>query len=395
MALRWWMLLVLFLVRLAMGYEFQTIASSSTYLMQAFGLSYAEIGALIGFFLLPGIVFAIPSGLVTRALADKTLLIIGAGVMIVGSLVMGFAEDVSALYAGRLLTGIGGTIFNVILTKMVTDWFVGDRLVTALSIMLTAWPGGIALGLLSQGAIADVWGWPWVMHAATLFAVFALGLTAAFYRDAPVERKSEDRLRFGLPVREFVHMSVVGLGWTMLNGSLILIVSFTPDHLIANGYNATAARTVTSLLLWISLLSVPFGGRVVEYIGQVTLVIVVMMGATGVTMLLLANAVSPELTISVMAIVFGIPAGAVMSLSSEAVHVSNRGPGLGIFYTWYYAGMATAPTLAGWTLDVTGDTSAPLILAGLLSFGVVVTTLLLRLLQRIWPISNTKELRIA
>ena len=83
MALRWWMLLVLFLVRIAMGYQFQTIASSSEHLMQAFGLSYAEVGALIGFFLLPGVLFAIPSGLVTRALADKTLLMIGALVMMV------------------------------------------------------------------------------------------------------------------------------------------------------------------------------------------------------------------------------------------------------------------------------------------------------------------------
>jgi MFS family permease len=394
MALRWWMLLVLFLVRLAMGYEFQTIASSAGHLMQAFGLSYAEIGALIGFFLLPGIIFAIPSGLITRALADKTLLIIGAVVMIAGSVVMGFAEDVSALYAGRLLTGIGGTIFNVILTKMVTDWFVGDRLVIALSIMLTAWPGGIALGLLSQGAIADVWGWPWVMHAASLFAVSALMLTIFCYRDAVVPQDAGGPLRFGLPLRQFIHMSVVGFGWAMLNASLILIVSFTPDHLIQNGYSTIEARTVTSLLLWVSLLAVPFGGRVVEYVGHATLVIVVMMGATGLTMLLLARMVSPELTISAMAIVFAIPAGAVMSLTSEAVHVSNRGPGLGIFYTWYYAGMAAAPTLAGWTRDITGDTSTPLILAGLLSFGVVVTTLLLRLLQRTWPISNAKELRM-
>ena len=395
MALRWWMLLVLFLVRIAMGYQFQTIASSSEHLMQAFGLSYAEVGALIGFFLLPGVLFAIPSGLVTRALTDKTLLMIGALVMIAGSVVMGFAEDVSGLYAGRLLTGIGGTIFNVILTKMVTDWFVGDRIVTALSIMLTAWPGGIALGLLSQGAIADAWGWPWVMHAASLFALSALVLTVFFYRDAVVPRDAGGPLRFGLPLREFVHMSVVGFGWSVFNASLILIVSFAPDHLIANGYNATAARTVTSLLLWIALLAVPFGGRVVEYVGHITLVIIVMMGATGASMLLLANEISPELTISAMAIVFAIPAGAVMSLTSEAVHASNRGPGLGIFYTWYYAGMAAAPTLAGWTRDVTGDTSAPLVFAALLAFGVIATTLVFRVLQRAWPISNEQEVRTA
>ena len=50
------MLLILFLVRLAMGYQFQSIASISSHLVSELGFSYAEIGTLIGFFLLPGIV---------------------------------------------------------------------------------------------------------------------------------------------------------------------------------------------------------------------------------------------------------------------------------------------------------------------------------------------------
>ena len=101
MATRWWMLFVIVLVRLAMGYQFQTIASSSTHLVENFALSYAEIGTLIGFLLLPGIVFSVPSGLVTRALADRTLLLIGCMVMIAGSLVIGLGESVSALYTGH------------------------------------------------------------------------------------------------------------------------------------------------------------------------------------------------------------------------------------------------------------------------------------------------------
>jgi hypothetical protein len=60
-------LLILFLVRLALGYQFQSIASISSHLVSELGFSYAEIGTLIGFFLLPGIVIAIPSGVMTRA----------------------------------------------------------------------------------------------------------------------------------------------------------------------------------------------------------------------------------------------------------------------------------------------------------------------------------------
>ena len=71
MPLSWVMLLPLFLVRLSMGYQFQSVASLSTTLVEEFGFSYAEIGTLIGFFLLPGIVVSIPSDLMTRAVTDR------------------------------------------------------------------------------------------------------------------------------------------------------------------------------------------------------------------------------------------------------------------------------------------------------------------------------------
>jgi hypothetical protein len=44
-----------------MGFQFQSVASTSAQLIDTFGLSYAEIGTLIGFFLLPGVFIAIPS----------------------------------------------------------------------------------------------------------------------------------------------------------------------------------------------------------------------------------------------------------------------------------------------------------------------------------------------
>src|SRR5688572_22409355 len=125
MAQRWLMLLVLFLVRLAMGYQFQSVASVSSYLVEELGFSYAEVGTLIGLFLLPGIVIAIPSGLLTRAVTNKNLLLMGAATMVAGAVAMGTAETPRELFAGRLVTGVGATIFNVILTKMVTEWFFG------------------------------------------------------------------------------------------------------------------------------------------------------------------------------------------------------------------------------------------------------------------------------
>ncbi len=75
-----------------------------------------------------------------------------------------------------------------------------------------------------------------------------------------------------------------------------------------------------------------------------------------------------------------------MALSAEAVSSDNRGPGLGIFYTWYYVGMTVGPALAGWTRDISGSTAAPIILGAAMLIGVVLLIGTLRVLQVVWPI---------
>lgn len=46
---------------------------------------------------------------------------------------------------GRVLSGAGAVLLNVLVTKMVTDWFQGRENVLALGILITSWPLGIAI----------------------------------------------------------------------------------------------------------------------------------------------------------------------------------------------------------------------------------------------------------
>ena len=385
--MRWIMLLVLFLVRLAMGYQFQSVASTSTQLIDAFGLSYVEVGTLIGLFLLPGVFISIPSGALTRAVADKNLLMFGAMAMAVGAFWMGSATNPTELYAGRVITGVGGTIFNVILTKMVTDWFIEREIVLALSVMLTAWPIGIALGLLVHDPVATAYGWSWAMYIAAIAALAALVLTAAFYRAPPSSAtETSASRRYWLPSRELVHVSIVGLGWTLYNAALIAVVSFAPEALVSAGYERGAAHSLASLFMWSMLISLPLGGRLLQSIGNITTAITLtLLTATGL-IIALSFAIAPLAMFVLLGVFAGIPAGALMSLSAEAVRSENRGPGLGIFYTWYYAGMTVAPVIAGWLRDWSGSTQVPVLFSAFLMASPVLCVWVLRMLQSNWPI---------
>jgi MFS family permease len=227
------------------------------------------------------------------------------------------------------------------------------------------------------------------MHVTAVAALAALLLTALFYRAPPVSVELPgEPLRYVLPSRQLVHTSVVGLAWTLYNAVLILVVSFTPGALVSAGYERGAANSVTSLFMWTAMVSVPLGGRILQSVRHVTPALAALLLGSSAMLVVITTGTLPAASIILLGIIAGIPAGALMSLSAEAVSRENRGPGLGIFYTWYYLGMTLVPVLAGWLRDWTGSAKAPVLLSALLMASVVVCVVLLRTLQAKWPIDE-------
>src|SRR5262249_42331075 len=119
---RWLVLAVLFLARTTMALQFQTVGSLGPGLVDALAIDYALLGTLIGLYMLPGIFLALPGGLLGQLFGAKAAALAGLALMVVG----GFMTGASALWlvaAGRLIAGAGAVLVNVMLTKMVVDWF--------------------------------------------------------------------------------------------------------------------------------------------------------------------------------------------------------------------------------------------------------------------------------
>ena len=168
---RWFILALLFLARTAMGFQFQSVGSVAPFLVNSIGIQYAAAGTLIGLYLLPGVFIALPSGMLGERFGAKQIVVVGLAMMAAGGLVMGVSQSFATLACGRLLSGTGAVLMNVLLTKMVADWFAGREIATAMAILVTSWPFGIALGLLGFVPLAAWLGWPAVMTVAALVCV--------------------------------------------------------------------------------------------------------------------------------------------------------------------------------------------------------------------------------
>ena len=77
----------------------------------------------------------------------------------------------------------------------------------------------------------------------------------------------------------------------------------------------------------------------------------------------------------------GLPAGAMMVLPSEVLRPRVRAAGMGVFFTWYYAGVALLTPVAGILRDASEAPGAPLLFATALELLAIAVLVLLRRLQ--------------
>jgi predicted MFS family arabinose efflux permease len=382
---RWGILFVLFLARSAMGFQFQSIGSTAPFLIESLHINFASIGALIGLYQLPGVVVSMPGGLLTRRFGDKAICATGLLLMILGGLVLAHSQDLTLALVGRFISGSGAVLFNLVLTKMATDWFAGREIVLAMGVVLASWPFGIATGLVLQGELAVHLGWPAVMNLTAALSAVALLLVLVTYRPPPTVIAHEtapnaapgSKLKFP-PRRQVLQALIAGWAWGNLNAALVIFFSFAPLVAMEHGLSQTQAASVTSYGLWVSMLSLPLCGYVVQRSGRPGVFIIIFSLVAAAVLGLFSIGNTPALMSLAFGIVLGFPAGAILALPARILQHDDRAAGLGVFYTCYYAVFGLGPAVAGAMRDRIGTGAAALLFGAALLVAIAPLLLLIR-----------------
>lgn len=364
MSKRWGILALLFFARVALGLQFQTMGSVSDDLVLAFGLDYAEIGTLIGLFMLPGLFITLPAGFIGRLFSDRLLTASGLGLMAAGGLLAAIAEGFGWLAAGRIVCGIGFTLTTLYFMKMVADWFADKEIATALGLFVMSWPLGIALGQVGHEWLADQSGWPAAFVAASAYCAIAAAAVAAFYRPPPlsdIPSTTTAKASTFPPRREIILTIFASLPWSFFNAGYVVFLSFAPLILMQGEYDALEAAAMISLASWVMIISGAIAGHVSDRSGRPGLVLYVCI-AVGVASLLLVQQTEWALYVSLAFGLLGMaPAGVIMAMTGDAMRPENRSFGMGVFFSSYFLLMTPTPAIAGWIYDQTGDAHDALI----------------------------------
>lgn len=363
---RWSILALLFVCRASLGLQFQTLGSIADPLVAQFGFGYAEIGTLIGLFMLPGLLLSIPAGWAGRHASDRQLVSTGLVLMALGGGVAALAQGFGMLSVGRLLSGAGFVFATLYFTKMVVDWFAGLELATALGILVMSWPFGIAAGQIGHAWLAASFDWRAAFVVASLCCAAGAAAVALAYRSPPAAAAAPASAATGLPRDELLMTLLAAATWGLFNAGYVVYLSFAPKLLVVGGYSATQAASVISIASWVMILSVTVAGRLADRTGRHATVLCACL-AIGIVSLLLLQHSAWAVALSLAFGLFGAaPAGIIMSLTAQSMAPQRRAFGMGVFFTLYFVIMTAAPPVAGWWFDRTGDPFTAILFAAAL-----------------------------
>lgn len=357
------MLALIFATRAGLGFQFQTMGSVADPVAQRLQLSFAEVGTLIGLFLMPGLVLAIPAGFAGRYAADRVLVALGLVSLALGGALAAIADSFAVLALGRLLCGVGFVLSTLYFTKMVADWFAGRELATAMAVLVMSWPFGIAMGQVGHGWLEATQGWRAPFVAASLYCLAGALAVLLIYRPPPRAGSTTAAPSASLTSREWTLTLIAATTWATFNAGYVVYLSFAPRVLVAGGLGAFEAASIISLASWVMIFSGALCGHIADRTGRSDLVLYVCL-CCGMASLALLPQVGWAVPVSLAFGLLGVaPAGIVMALTGVAMAPEKRAFGMGVFLSIFFLLTGPAPAVAGWLYDRTGDPFLPILLA--------------------------------
>jgi len=359
---RWVMLTLLCLLYICFGIVARSIFPLVTPILSDLGLSYSQMGLILGSWQMTYIVAALVAGTILDRWGVRKSIFAGAVVIGLSASLRYFSSGFTSMLIAVALFGLGGPMISIGGPKTISHWFDGPSRGSAMGIYTAGnWVGGLlALALtnsLVMPLVNNSWRRAFVVYGMTTFTIALLWLILA-KGDKPGERSQ------GLGIID-VFINLVNIGNVrilLVMGLLAFAIShgfssWLPKILEDSGMSASLAgwaaaisiaAGIPSILIIPSTVPPSFRGRIVAIFAVLTAVnLVLVMVVSGYTLyinLAILGFISAPFMAMLLLILMDIP-------GVEARHMGSAG---GMFFCVAEIGGFTGPFIMGILVDTTG-----------------------------------------
>lgn len=283
---RWGIALLLGLGVLVNYFDRVNLSVSRDALQDAFGMSAVMFGYLSSAYNWSYALLQLPSGLLLDRFGVRRVGIVSTIIWSIASFAAAISGGIGALFASRLLLGIGEAPTFPAYAKATGYWFPKNERSLATAIFDSMAKFSSAIGIPVLGLVLLHFGWRWNFAATGLISVLFLALFYAFYRNPSEDKllssserayvtrggaQPEDRARAakGAPLAYLLRQRQVWglvLGFASYNYSFYLLLTWLPSYLSTTHHIDLLHSALYTSVPWLiaTILDLVVGGWLVD-----------------------------------------------------------------------------------------------------------------------------------
>ena len=347
--------------------------------MRGIGLSFSDVGVVLGAAGAGAMLGAVPSGWVMARRNERVLLVFSLVVIAASTAVLGLTAAVAVMIALRVMFGAGGMGLRLALQTYVAAGVESGSRGRALSLIGGSFRLSLFVGPLLGGYLADAVGFKWTFLLCG--AVTAVGLAGAVERGpmvphVPVEPGSDDLLRIPVLTALRRHWRILakagpaaGLAVAVRQGRYVAVPLIAAEL----GLSPSATGGLVAVGTGADLLLFPLSGYLMDRFGRLYAIVPSFTLVTAGLVILAYSHTALMVAVSgaVMGIGNGIGSGTMLTMASDLAPSEARGQVLSGLAVLQDTGSLLGPIIVGVSAGVAGVGASALVLAGVMVVAIL------------------------
>ncbi|HEV2167241.1 MAG TPA: MFS transporter [Thermoplasmata archaeon] len=255
--------------RVVYAYNWYNVGAVLPLIGTSLHASTAELGIVLGLFLLGVALFQLPAGLASARYGPRRVSMAGIALFGAAGLLSAFAPDWQVLAALRFVGGVGAAFFFAPALSLVTAYYSGADRGPVIGLYNGGFSIGGALGLFAGASLGALQGWP----AALAYGGLAmLGATAVAWAvvparpDGPEPRSSGSLRSLGLSVLKSRSIWALSLSITGFWAAVFIVAQYFVDYAqtVHPEWGLAPAALLAAAVVFMAFPGGPIGGWIAE-----------------------------------------------------------------------------------------------------------------------------------
>jgi predicted MFS family arabinose efflux permease len=357
---RWAVLFATVLAFTMYAFALQSVPPLLKQFQAIFNIDAVTAGLLMSMVVIPGIILAIPAGILVGKYSFRKLGFLSTLTIGIGSLIIAVSSSFPGALLGRFIIGLGGGLLSVGAPSIVPQWFEHKEMGRAMSVFAVGMPTGTIAAFFTAPFLAQSFGWQSLFYVGALISTLSAIFFWSIMRDGPLKGDSNTKLSNVLQAitnREVLKASLI---WMFFNMAAIGFLTWAPNIFVTfKGLTLVNASIFSSLIMVSIFFFTPIFGYASDRSGKRKPFIIASLVLMALSLYVITYLNDASLAVSI--IILGAVASSVpplvMAITAQTLPPRLAGMSFSSVTLWQNIGIALIAPILGYLIGTTHSLS--------------------------------------